>query len=123
MVSMEAAARTRDDARRELLRRIAVTLGVIVVYRALQTVPLVGISMETVGSLVHSDSWPIVEQLSPVSIMSLGMRPYLLALMIGLMSTRVFKSFGRSISRAGGAPALDRWVRKASIPIALILAW
>lgn len=134
-MNSESAGRTLFEllqanpaGRTALMRRVVATLALIAAYHALQCVPLVGTSTELLGLILRevqfdSPGAQVSGMLRPISIMALGLRPFFLALAVGHLALRAFPAFGRSISRAGGSEALDRWAMRISLPIGAFMSW
>ncbi|MCE9583900.1 MAG: SecY family transport protein, partial [Planctomycetes bacterium] len=69
------------------------------------------------GSWVPAVAW------RSLSIMSLGVQPFVAAMVLGLLARKAFPGFAARIEARGGWGALESWARRAAIPVALIQGW
>ncbi len=100
----------------ELVRRIAVTLAVLALFRAGSHVPLPGLD---VGLLfLNAGTRGSVVTLGLVSIMTLGITPLLSALIL----VEITKTFWPRFSAWAGAPRNGRRIEQAAVAAALALA-
>ena len=114
----------------DIRRRILYVLGILIVFRFLASVPLPGIDRAQLQSFLENN--PIFGLLnlfsggglSQLSIVALGMNPYINASIIMQLMTGVIPSL-QALSREGeyGRNRINQYTRYLTVPLALLQAY
>src|ERR1035437_150210 len=111
-----------------LKRRILFTIGALVVFRLLATIPVPGIDVSTLDKLINSSQFFGMLDLfsgggiSRLSIVMLGVGPYITASIIMQLLTMMIPSLKNMLHEEGeaGRQKLSQYSRVMSVPLALI---
>lgn len=111
-----------------LKRRILFTLGALVVFRLLASIPVPGIDVSTLDKLINSSQFFGMLDLfsgggiSRLSIVMLGVGPYITASIIMQLLTMMIPSLKNMLHEEGeaGRQKLSQYSRVMSVPLALI---
>ncbi|NUN48639.1 MAG: preprotein translocase subunit SecY [Candidatus Brocadiae bacterium] len=119
----------------ELRRRILFTLGILAAFRFGAYIPLVGIDLNVLGSMVKAAEgtgggrflgWLNVFSggaMDRMSLLSLGIMPYISASIIFQLLTKVVPRLEAVAKEGpGGARKIANWTRLSTIPICLVQA-
>jgi preprotein translocase subunit SecY len=128
----EGAMTAGGAANRDLPRRIAVTLGLLVVYRLATLIPLPGISMAAWRQLAGDTAGGLLGQANALSggavgrlaIVALGVLPFITAAVL-LQLVAIFSRRLSGLSRSGirGRGLIDRTIRIITIVLAALQAY
>ena len=113
-----------------LKRRILFTLGALVVFRLLAVIPVPGIDVSTLDKLINSSQFFGMLDLfsgggiSRLSIVMLGVGPYITASIIMQLLTMMIPSLKNMLHEEGeaGRQKLSQYSRVISVPLAMIQA-
>lgn len=118
----------RDDT---LRKRILFTIGALFVFRLLSAIPIPGIDLASLSRLLSSNQLlGLLDMfsgggISTVSIVMLGVGPYITASIIIQLLTMMFPSMKALMQEEGdaGRQKLSQYSRLASVPLALLQAF
>lgn len=112
-------------------KRILFTLGALVVFRALSTIPIPGVDVESLGRLLAGNQFLGLLDIfsgggiSSLSIVMLGVGPYITASIIMQLLTMMFPSMKAMMQEEGaaGRQKLSQYSRLISVPLAALQAF
>lgn len=127
-IFQKIATVVRDPAIR---KRILFTLGALVVFRLLATIPIPGVDVESLGRLLAGNQFFGLLDIfsgggiSRLSIVMLGVGPYITASIIIQLLTMMFPSLKAMMQEEGeaGRQKLSQYSRLISIPLAALQAF
>lgn len=108
--------------------RILFVLGILIIFRALSTIPVPGVNVQAIKTLVDGNNFLQVLNLfsggglSALSILMLGVSPYITASIVIQLLTMVFPRMKELQQEEGaiGRRKLSQYSRLLTIPVALI---
>ena len=118
----------------ELRKKILITLGLLLIYRAGWHIPLPGISMKSIlqmadsGGATGSELIGLINVLSAGGLLSfglfsLGIMPYISSSIIFSLLTKVVPALEKlSKEGASGQKKINQWTRYATVPICIVQA-
>jgi len=114
----------------EVLRRVLITLGLLIVVRLGFQIPVPGLSPEfMVSDRIHGSLFGLLSTVSggaigQTPIFALGLLPYFTASLLLLMICEMFPSLRAMRQEAStGRRSIRWWTRVAAVPIAILQAW
>ncbi len=112
-------------------KRILFTLGALVVFRLLATIPIPGVDAENLGRLLAGNQFLGLLDIfsgggiSRLSIVMLGVGPYITASIIMQLLTMMFPNMKAMMQEEGelGRQKLSQWSRYLAVPLAALQAF
>jgi preprotein translocase subunit SecY len=113
---------------KELRRKILFVLGILVVFRIMANIPLVGIDREAMANLMNQNQALGVlnvftgGSMDKVSMIMLGLGPYITATIIIQLLTMIFPALEKMYKEDGeaGKRKINQWGRIAAAPLAMM---
>jgi len=114
----------------EIRKRLAVTLGFLLLYRVGWNIPIPGVNLDVIRRIAGDDQGNAFTALFSVisggglyscALFSLGIMPYISASIIFSLMTKVVPSL-EAIAKEGasGQRKINQWTRMATVPLALL---
>ncbi len=116
---------------KQLKNKILFVLGILVVYRILANIPLPGISTETLANFFGQNQFFgllnlfVGGALSNLSIVMLGLGPYITAVIIMQLLTMIFPQLEKLYKEEGeaGRQKINQWGRYLAVPLAVLQSY
>ena len=113
---------------KELRNKILFVLAMLIVFRLMAAIPIPGISAQDLGSFFEKfEAFGLLNMftggtLSKLSIVMLGIGPYITATIILQLLTMIFPALEKIYKEEGaaGRQKINQWGRYATVPLALI---
>jgi len=113
---------------KELRRKILFVLGILVVYRIMAAIPLIGIDREAMAALMNQNqALGILNvftggSMDKVSMIMLGLGPYITATIVIQLLTMIFPALEKIYKEEGeaGKKKINQWGRIAAAPLAML---
>ena len=113
---------------KDLRKKILFVLAILVIFRAMAAIPIPGVSVQDLdGFFTKFEAFGLLNMftggtLSKISIVMLGIGPYITATIILQLLTMIFPALERIYKEEGaaGRQKINQWGRYATVPLALI---